>query len=339
MANDRKLTRREFIAAACGAGVLSGCAALDGDQWDAASSSSPSNEWPAPEGGIGGTGVRSVGLVGALTDFGSLRMNGRVVETPPETVYEDAFGAIEPGRLEIGHSLTVEAVRQGSTLVARRVALTQPVIGPVGAIAEGGARLHVLGVAIHVDPSAARPLAIGDRVAVSGVWRGPDVVASRIDAAPAHGADVLAGALAPPDASGTRRIGGGRVILPADAPVETARYMSAAGRWTHAGGRDALQAQTVRYGRFSEGTSISELSVEGYLEPIASAPFFEISGLGHSFDAAAQLAPFADTLTVFDGPYDGDFLAATGTRLPNDFEERRAALRSGAAVRLPVDRR
>ncbi|MEM9725618.1 MAG: DUF5666 domain-containing protein [Pseudomonadota bacterium] len=345
MTTGNPLTRRELLAALLGSAALSGCSYLERAEGDPRQAEA----WPEPEGGIGGTGLRGVGLVGALTDFGSFRVNGRRVETPDDAIYVDAFGPIPKSRIGIGHSLTLETEARGPVLVARRVELTQPLIGAVEEVAEGGRRLRVLGVTVRVDPDAHRALRPGDRVAVSGVWRGAEVAASRLDPAPAGGLDVIAGAMGASDGSGARRVGGARVALPRGArPTGVAAgYVSAVGVWSpqDAGrdtgqdrGRGVLKAERARFGRFTGAAPLTELSVEGYLEAVAAAPNFEISGLGHSFDAAAQLAAFAEGRTLFEGPYRGDFLVATGAALPERFSERRSALRAGALRPEPVAR-
>ncbi|MEM9755114.1 MAG: hypothetical protein AAF914_03930 [Pseudomonadota bacterium] len=278
-----------------------------------------------PEGGIGGTGI-----VGTLTDFGSLIVNGMAIETPSPTV-TDAFGARSLDSLAIGHSLTIEARRtETAGLVAERVHLTQPVIGTVGFATPDGRSGVVDGVPVVLEPGAEGLLRPRARVAISGLWRGREVVASRVDAVP-DGLDVLAGVVET-RAAGTMVVSGRQVVLDGlDAPAPGA-FVTVIGRTTGL----VLEARGLREGRFfgSAGPLVS-LSVEGYLQPRAGAPFFAVSGLGHSFDAAAMLNPFVGMRTLFDGGYDGTFRVETGILLPDNLTERRAIgaqLLAGAEV-------
>ncbi|MEL6980173.1 MAG: DUF5666 domain-containing protein [Pseudomonadota bacterium] len=350
MANRINPTRREFVAGLLGATALSGCTLSEREVFDGglAGGGAPKDALPTPEGGIGGTGitgadVTGLGVVGVLTDFGSLRVNGLRLETPADAEVLDAFGPIPLNRLAVGHSLTVEADVEDGALLARRIVLTQPLIGRVDAIEAGGASLRLLGVRVEAAQAARGPIAVGDRIAVSGLWRGVEVVASRLDPAPEGEPDVIAGALARPGATGLKDIGGARAALPRNWSTRAVRtrYVSAVGEWIPEGdGAGVLNAESARYGRFAADASFSDLSVEGYLEPSARAPFFEVSGLGHSFDAAAQLRPFAGRRTLFAGPYDGDFRAASAAALPESQEARRALLRSDRALAAqPVRRR
>lgn len=249
----------------------------------------------APEGGIGGTGI-----VGTLSGAGGLSINGRRLILSRRTRIEDAFGRIAATDLRLGDSVTVEAdgLADGR-LRARRLALTVPLIGQVSRA--GGLRVN--GVPV-TGPRSVLARAKG-RVAVHGLWRGDRVVASRIAPAPA-GPDVIAGApRADLTLGGVPLLAGGRGNL-AD------RFATFEGR-AAAGGFEV--ARVVRE-RFRAPARLRNLSVEGYLEPIAAAPGYAVSGLGHSFDRAARLAAIAGPRALIEGRYDGDFRAARGLILP-----------------------
>ncbi|MEM7488864.1 MAG: hypothetical protein AAF390_07030, partial [Pseudomonadota bacterium] len=65
------------------------------------------------EGGIGGTGI-----VGVLTDFGSLIVNGLRVEVTSGTTVATPFGRVGEGALAPGQALTIVASRSADRLVA-----------------------------------------------------------------------------------------------------------------------------------------------------------------------------------------------------------------------------
>ena len=279
-----------------------------------------------PKGGIGGTGV-----VGTLTDFGSLLVNGLVIETSARTQVSDAFGPSVLAGLAIGQSLTIEAETTqlfGSETTdavyeAIRVHITHPVVGRVTEVDTRGERALVAGVPVTLEPGALGRFVPGSRMAVSGLWRGISVVASRVEPVDAAGKDVIAGEVGGIGGTGQPLIGGRAVT----APVES---LPAPGTFVTAIGRDApegFRVEKLTPGRFfGAAGALTDLSVEGYLEPIAAAPRFALSGLGHSFDEAAALASLSDARAVFSGAYDGSFVVEDGLVLPQNLPDRRRLL-------------
>ncbi|MEM6946348.1 MAG: DUF5666 domain-containing protein [Pseudomonadota bacterium] len=304
------LDRRGFLAAGA-ALALSGC--VSGTEF-AGGGRRPR---PPRTGGIGGTGI-----VGTLTELGSIVVNGLRIELDDRTAISDAFGPLAADSLTPGLSLTVEAEREveDGPLIARRVQVTRPVIGTVTG---SGNDLRVAGVPVRLLPGVAQP-APGSRVAVSGLWNGTTVVASRLDPA-GSGPDILAGDVGL--ASGGIPLVGGRPILGPAArfvPMPVA-FATLIGRATPEG----FAADQISLGRFAGSiTALEALSVEGYLEPAPTAPGFAISGLGHSFDPAARLSGF-EGRSLFVGPYTGTFDVALGLPLPEEARARRALLSPG----------
>ncbi|MEL6197614.1 MAG: DUF5666 domain-containing protein [Pseudomonadota bacterium] len=268
------------------------------------------------EGGIGGTGI-----VGVLTDLGSLIINGLRVETGAETEVVGPDGPLPVEVLTPGLSLTVEAQGAPDALFARRVAVNPPLIGPIAIDATGG--ITVNGVAVRIDPAVPALISVGDRVVVSGLWDGTAVVASRLDATEPEGRDRIAGVVGI-RATGQTTLGGRALRLP------DAIARPAPGVFATAIGRDdgsAFVAEALELGRFSPGfRNLARLSVEGYLQPQAAAPGFSISGLGHSLDPAAQMAALEGQRSLIEGAYDGRFVAERGLLLPEALESRRAFL-------------
>lgn len=309
----RSTNGRRAVLAMLGAGALTACTAPQrlGDA-----------RKPPVEGGIGGTGI-----VGVVTDFGSLMVNGLRVGVPADAAATNAFGPIDPAEVRIGDATTIEASVVDGVLAARRVHVAHPVIGRVDHVSAGGRRGGVAGVAVDLEPGALGSLALGARVAVSGLWRGDTVVATKVTPAPSGAArDVLAGEVRI-DARGEARVGGVALRTVGRTP-EAGVFVTAVGQSRHG----AFRADTVRVGRFFGAAGpLSALSVEGWLEPQAKAPFFAVSGLGHSFDPDAKLTAFDSARAIFAGGYDGRFVAETGLALPEDFDRRRLALRAVAA--------
>lgn len=145
--------------------------------------------------GIGGTGISSgpaedrgmggTGIVGVVTGFGSIWVNGIEVEFDPATPVR-IDGQSAPGdSLRVGQVAVITASGSGSRLDARSIAVRHEVSGPVEAVDSNGTVLRVAGqrvtFASQVWGDAAAPR-VGDWVAVSGL-AGPDgsIVATRID--------------------------------------------------------------------------------------------------------------------------------------------------------------
>ncbi|WBV45134.1 DUF5666 domain-containing protein [Pseudoroseomonas cervicalis] len=152
---------------------------------------------PAPlrlaERGIGGTGISAeeggdrgiggTGIVGVLTGFASLCVNGLEVGTDAQAAEEPAAGLRLP--LRAGQVVVVEAGGPAEALRARSLALRLELVGPVEAVTEDG--LRVAGQVLRLEPGfrGRRDWRPGEWVAVSGLRR-PDgsIGATRLDAAP-----------------------------------------------------------------------------------------------------------------------------------------------------------
>lgn len=323
----RRIDRRRFctgLAAGLGAALLSGCASAPRRLAEA-------EKRPA-EGGIGGTGI-----VGTLTGFGSLLINGLRVELPRDALLSDAFGPVEAGALSLEQALTVEAAAGPAgpdgalSLQARRVHITDPLIGKVAAISPDGRRFVVNGTAVTLAPGLT-PLQAGSedglgRVVVSGIWRAGGVVATRLDPAPdrALGRDLLAGVLRRSGPSGVS-IEASPIRLPAGAAApEPGSFVTLTGQYLAQPGLFLADAMVV--GRFTGAAgALTQLSVEGYLDPVQTAPGYVLAGLGHSFDAAAQLTALAARRSLFTGPYTGTFDVDRAVPLPEAAEPRHSLL-------------
>ncbi|MEM6890083.1 MAG: DUF5666 domain-containing protein [Pseudomonadota bacterium] len=268
------------------------------------------------EGGIGGTGI-----VGVLTDFGSLIVAGARVQQDAGTLYTDAFGAIAASDLAVGDSLTVEAAGAPGELIARRVHLTHLVIGTVSSI-QPRAGLVVNGVNIRTG-IVLSDVAIGDRVAISGVWHKSGIIASRVTRT-TNAQDLIAGDI--------DRIGVASRIGPTALRGRGTRFMDRGTFLTGIGLFDnetgILRVSEAGTGRFTGAAGpLQRLRVEGFLSETDSAPGYRVTGLGHSFERTLSLAPYAEGRTLFTGPYTGRFAADRATRLPEDTAARRALMR------------
>ena len=300
-----KMRRRQLLVSTAALGLLGACAA----------------QTPAPitredrrpiEGGIGGTGI-----VGLVTEFGSLIVNGVRVETTAATRYTTALGTTRASVLRLGESLTIEAEANDGRLFARRVHIAHPLVGEVQSVASNGQSLVVNGVTVLLEPQVRNLANRGDRLRVSGLWNGNTVVASRV-AQDLSGADVIAGEAE--RVSGQTTIGGIPIVLPFfGASPQNGRYTTVVGRFVD-GQFNATRLATDRF--TGAAGRLRQLSVEGYLARTAAAPGFKVSGLGHSFARTLNLLPFQTERTLFEGGYSGTFDAEQALVLPSNYDAR-----------------
>lgn len=270
------------------------------------------------EGGIGGTGI-----VGTLTALGSVRVNGLRVAFAPGLRVATAFGAVAPSALGAGMTLSVLATGRGAGLRTRAIGIDWPLVGTLRA---AGGALTVNGARVVPEPGMIGRAAPGARVAVSGLWSGGAVIASRMEPAPAS-ADLVSGT-----------VSGGRVggVAVRGGRLPEGRFATVLGR----GRADGIDAAEVRTGRAVFADGLRRLAVEGYLSRIDAAPGFRLDGLGHRFAPDVALAPLVGRRAVYVGAYDGRFRARAGHVLPEGVASRRAALSGGlgAAFGGPVVR-
>ena len=138
--------------------------------------------------GLGGTGV-----VGVITGFGSICVNGVEIFYDDKTAVEMDGHAVEPGALKLGQVAAVFSRSGKHGLEAGIIVVNHALVGAIEAVDTEKRTLRVLGVTVDVpadaivaDASGKRAslsdLKAGDSVAVSGLWKPNDHVdAARID--------------------------------------------------------------------------------------------------------------------------------------------------------------
>lgn len=272
--------------------------------------------------GIGGTGIRmatgpadrgigGTGIVGSITGFASVCINGREVDYPDDVPVAIDGRPATTGDLRSGQIARVDAVDAGGGLTARSIAIAHEVVGPVER--RDGGRLVVLGQDIEIATTALglRDPVPGSWVAVSGFRQpgGDRILATRLDAV-RPGTALLAGT-ARRDADGIVRIGGQAL-----SGLDLAGPVRVSGRL--AGGRlDVEQAQPISanpFGRDMRHLSLEDLVVQrdGRLQLGSglslAAPTEAVSGLvgivtaviDASIDASGNIV--ADRVRVLPAP-------------------------------------
>ncbi|MEP1199685.1 hypothetical protein [Tateyamaria sp.] len=296
-----RLNRRHILSL-MGATALTGCAP--------AISTAQLGDDPF-EGGIGGTGI-----VGLMTGTGSVLLNGLRVEIPNSTRIFANGSAASDSMLVPGAALSMVAYARRGRFEAQHIDIDAPLIGTLKRTSRGFA---INGTSVQIARAAAFA---GQRVAAHGLWQ-PDgsLRGSLVQAVPSD-TDSVAGVAVGSPGTGWK-IGQTPVALPEGGILIAGQFAIAAGKFADG----TLTATSLELGRFRGGQALRQLSIEGYLESIAAAPGFRISGLGHSFDRRLALNPFAQARALYFGPYDGRFRARRAVVLPENQGTRQALLR------------
>lgn len=173
---------------------------------------------PGSDGGIGGTGrsagdaggtggIGGTGIVGTITGFASICVNGLEVHYDRDVPVSENGRPVDSQQLAVGQLVAVEAVDSARGLEARSVGIVYVLEGPVTNAAKNGG-LEVMGAPVVTSdllgPATTPPLRKGDWVQVSGH---PDaqgrVFASRIARIPARPEATVVGEAQ----SASRRVG------------------------------------------------------------------------------------------------------------------------------------
>jgi hypothetical protein len=132
--------------------------------------------------GIGGTGI-----VGVVTGFGSIFVNGIEVEYDGSATVDIDGTAASVSALRAGQLVAIQADGPATALQARTIAVRSAASGRIEALELGSGMLTIAGQPVTVPAGTwgANRFGLGDWVRVSGL-RGLDgtIVASRIDPAP-----------------------------------------------------------------------------------------------------------------------------------------------------------
>ncbi|WP_170415837.1 DUF5666 domain-containing protein [Ruegeria atlantica] len=124
------------------------------------------------EGGIIGTGI-----VGTITHLGSIHVNGQRILFDDQMPVANAVPPIRADELKPGHTVAIVATYENDEWHARHIRQVLPLVGPVSSVQDG--QISVLGTDVTVEWSV--DVQVGDWVAISGLWRGHKVRASRVE--------------------------------------------------------------------------------------------------------------------------------------------------------------
>ncbi len=217
-------------------------------------------------GGIGGTGI-----VGTISGFASICVNGVEIHYDPDTPITIDGRPASARELAAGQIVIARALGTGAELTARNIAVVHAAVGPISHINPETRELRVLGQTIHAGSQAHGNLSglkAGEWVQISG-HRLPDgsVAASRIEGMPAHAQAHISGHVTHVHATGFE-INGTRIQhAPHSQPSGLTKGIEVmvAGQWDG----DRLQAQHIQ----TEPTrhqfgNVSHVVIEGYVHGI-----------------------------------------------------------------------
>ncbi len=131
------------------------------------------------EGGIGGTGIW-----GTIDRFGSIHVNGLVIDYSPDQKVDFADREGTADDLRLGQVVLVSAERKNERLLARKISVRHEVVGPVEAIDETAGTITVLGQTVNLAALGTPMPEMGTVMAVSGYFDSRGVIeATRLDRA------------------------------------------------------------------------------------------------------------------------------------------------------------
>ncbi len=226
------------------------------------------------EGGIVGTGI-----VGAITELGSIYVNGQHIVFPDGLKLTSPLGERTADSLVPGETVAAEAVFADGKWTSGSINHYLPITGPVEAADTG--KLTVMGseIAVRRDTDfvgfgKGEQPETGDWIAVNGLWNGNTVVATRIVKIEPQSQARIVGTYRRGEDGDAGKVGGTRVlgiklrhVRPGDAltvhgmPEET-----------------ALQTETVTIGLFAG--PVGDILMEGYLSQPDLEGIYTIYGSG-----------------------------------------------------------
>ena len=218
------------------------------------------------EGGIIGTGI-----VGIVTQLGSIWVNGQHIRFDPDLPVRDGLGLDRAADIQPGHTVAVVATPDGADWRARDIRQVLPLVGPVSAVE--GAQLQILGTTVHAE-GPVTDVSPGDWIAGSGLWRGDGIEASRLDRLPADWSRAqITGTYLGDDPDGLR-IGGTQIagLVPQHLqPGDVIRVFGTAGP-------EGLRADRLEKGLFTEPVQL--VQAEGYVSPPRADGLYTVLGSG-----------------------------------------------------------
>lgn len=275
---------------------------------------------PGEGNGIGGTGqpfgrspgIGGTGIIGTITGFGSILVNGFEIDyAPDQVVSSDEGTSLHPDALRVGQVVEVEADGDGQRVRARSIAVRHEVAGRIESIDRTSGTIVVLGQIVSADKGVVADqkgpgshslsdLSVGDSIDVSGLRRDDGViVASRVDRRETGGSALIRGTVTAVDDAGFT-VSGLRVADPPNHQLSRPAVgtklavMGAMSQGSFSPRRIEIAPQAPFAGR------IKRLSIEGYVGHGRSGAL-SIGGVALGGAKGGAQAQFGDRVIINGG--------------------------------------
>jgi hypothetical protein len=123
--------------------------------------------------GIGGTGImagnqQGAGIIGMITGYGSIFVNGIEIETESQATISIDGNKVKAHDFEIGEVVEVLTVDTNAHTQAQHINIRHEIIGPVSHYDAGKQSAVILGQTIQLSETVTTAFNLGDTLAVSG---------------------------------------------------------------------------------------------------------------------------------------------------------------------------
>lgn len=285
--------------------LLSGCAGTSSQQ---APASQVAKAEPKPGDGLGGTGITQkplmaqnrakpadgiggTGILGTISGFGSIIVNGLELEYDRGTNVETDGAPAMLEDLRVGQVVQGVARMKGPKLYLDKLEMQHAVTGPIESIDHAKETLTVLGQKVRVNLSgdktavtSFKTLTKGDVVSISGLRQADGtIIATRVDQQPDDGRIIVRGIA---QVNGTASLKVGSLEIPfsgatTTTPVTNGSRVFVSGRMING---QFVPDVIVGAGALPFEDAVNDVSIEAYAPNTATAPLI-IEGI--TIDGAA----------------------------------------------------
>lgn len=251
------------------------------------------------EGGIGGTGalakggIGGTGIVGTITGFASVCINGLEVNYDAATQVSSNGVAAGLHKLAIGQVIAIDAVEAKNGMLARAIDILNAVEGPVtlakveaGWVEVMGQKVRLNGAARLGETAAIQQISLGTPIKVSGYRNAAnEIIATHIEIAHELSVASIVGVVAR-DSSGQYEVSGTPVQAGESALVVGAEVLLK-GKWD---GRQFLADSTQQDPSLHFAGHGKQVVVEGLVRHRADEKQIQISGFDVDYSGSTWVA-------------------------------------------------
>ena len=155
--------------------------------------------------GIGGTGkqadsgVGGTGIVGIITGFASVCVNGIEVHYDDKTKVDMDGQLSAINALDVGQLVAIESIENGNMLKAERISVSHVIVGKIDQINYAQNSMQILGQTVHYNSNTlgAADLKLNQTIKISGLHTNSSIYALRVDLAAPNTPSSIVGAVSP----------------------------------------------------------------------------------------------------------------------------------------------